>query len=206
MKVQTKKKVIFWSIIVVVGLFLLPWASKLTHATTSKPEPVPQQEQEQYQDQSQGQEQEQEQGQEQQMDQSMTGGTQTVSFVGQKQAFSANAPTVFSTAPCYVGKSGGIGVQGLNIGGGKATLDVQCELRETARMLISAGELELGVELLCLTDAASMLPEGRCHPHSDVEAALKAAQDRVAFLLNERAIDRVTCEESKDRIMEGCIK
>lgn len=173
---------------------------------TPPPEPEPGgqvQDQDQYQD--QGQDQQQDQGQEQSMG-DMTGGTQTVTFTSQKQAFSSNAPNVFSTAPCYIGMSAGIGLQGLNIGGGKSKLDVQCEIRETARMLIAAGELELGVKLLCLTDAASLLDEGACHPHTDVRQALKDAEANVQYLLNERSIDRAKCNEAKDRITEGCFK
>lgn len=171
------------------------------------------QEQDQYQDQWQEQDQWQDQTQDQVQDQAqeqsmgdMVGGSQSMTFKGAEQAMSANAPTVFSSAPCYVGGSAALGVKGLNIGGGRQVLDVQCELRETARMLISAGEVELGVMLLCLTKASAMLPEGACYPHGNVKAELKAAQDRVAFLLNERVIDRAKCKESKDRIAEGCRK
>lgn len=187
--------------IVVAVILTLVWVSIPAFATST---PKQEQDQKQYQGQEQDQSQGQEQGQDQYQDQSMgdmIGGTQTMSFKGVEQAFSANAPNVFATAPCYVGGSAAIGLKGLNIGGGKMKLDEQCELRETARMLIAAGEVELGVMMLCLTDAAQLLPA--CHPHTDVKASLKAAQDRVAFLLNERQIDRATCEESKDRIAEA---
>ncbi len=209
MKRTDKRKVLLYSAIIAVGFMFMPWAAQLTHATGGGNNDDMQQEQDQYQDQGQDQSQGQDQGQEQGQEQSMgdmTGGTQTMSFKGQKQAFSANAPNVFSTAPCYVGMSAGIGLQGLNIGGGKSKLDEQCELRETARMLIAAGEIELGVKMLCLTNAASLLGEGTCHPHNDVKAALKEAKANIKHLLTERDIDRQKCNESKSRITDGCYK
>ncbi len=133
----------------------------------------------------------------------MVGGSQTVEFNDVRQVHSANAPAIYSTSPCYVGGSAALGLAKINIGGGRAVVDRQCEMRETARILLSAGEVQLGVALLCMTEAGSLLGE-RCKYSADVRIQLAAARDRIAFLLNERAIDRKECNDSKNRIAAAC--
>ncbi len=133
----------------------------------------------------------------------MIGGTQSMEFNQVRQAHSANAPSVYATGPCFGGVSGAIGLPKVNFGGGKATRDEQCDMRETARMLIGAGEVELGVALLCMTESGSLLGDS-CAYTGHIRADLAAARDRIAFLLNEREIDRKNCEDSKDRIFKAC--
>lgn len=163
--------------------------------------------QNQYQDQHQKQVQEQTQQMEQEQSMGDQMNSQEMTLVAAEQAFSAIAPNVFATSPCFSGGSAALGLKGVNIGGGKAKRDPQCEMREVVRLFLAAGEIELGVSLLCMTDAAiANFKEGVCKPTGNIKASLKAAQDRVAFLLNERTIDRQECEQSKDRIMEGCVK
>ncbi len=190
-----RNTVLKWSAALIVALCLLPFAAQLTHASERY---APKQTQDQAQ--GQQQEQQQEQGQEQGQEQSLVGGTQTINNAA--QVHSAFAPSVFSTSPCYYGGSAAIGLKGVNIGGGRSKKDLQCEMRETAMALIGAGEVSLGVMLLCNTEAAASLGDA-CKPSVDLKARLAQLETRNQVLLAERAIDRQQCEDSKDRIAQG---
>ena len=98
-------------------------------ATEYYPPPPEPETQSQTQDQAQGQS--QSQGQEQGQDQWQTIGDQSnsqmVSFNSESYASSAIAPFVSATAPCVLGTSAALGLPQINIGGGKQTIDPECE-------------------------------------------------------------------------------
>ena len=190
-----------------VGVVLI-MAASIAYAGGMKeppPEPITLQQdqyQDQYQDQHQGQDQQQDQDQSQGQEQSMgdmTGGTQTMSFTNESQAHSAIAPNVFATAPCFKGGSGALGVKGFNIGGGRVTVDPECELRETARMLGALGERELAVMVVCKTKAAISALGAICKPNASKSDRIKELEGRIQFMLTERDIERAVCDESIER-------
>lgn len=55
---------------------------------------------------------------------------------------SAVAPPVYTTAPCYVGISAGVGIPGFSGSVGGAIYDKECEVRETVRLGLSSGNPE----------------------------------------------------------------
>lgn len=138
-----------------------------------------------------------------------SGNSQSVQFKSPstiKNTASGIAPAIFGSNPCVVGGSIGIGVPGFNGGFGKGKIDPQCELRETARIMIASGEQELGMMLLCATTAAvSVFPEGVCGSSLDTQGRVIELEGRIETLLAEREIDRQECNASKDRLTENCI-
>ena len=167
------------------------------------------------QEQHQGQNQNQHQDQSQNQDQYQTIGDvsndQSVTFTSPKDVTvrntaSAPSPAIFSSNPCAIGGSFGLGLPGGNIGGGKQKVDPQCELRETARILISAGEVELGIKMLCMSDAAMASLGDACVPSTNHQNRIAELENQVAVLLQEREFDRQECDDSKDRIIEACQK
>ena len=156
----------------------------------------------QEQDQAQAQDQSQAQAQDQSQSQTANneGNTQSVEF--EASANSAIAPNVFATSPCTVGGSGALGLKGVNIGGGKSTVDPECVRREEARLLNALGERELAVIHLCNSPGLAASLGDKCAP-TTTQAELR---ERIKLLLEEREIDRQTCKESKDRIAEACRK
>lgn len=167
---------------------------------------TPRQEQDQSQEQNQNQHQNQNQDQAQSQSMGDQANVQTTSFHSEQAVSSAIAPNVFSTSPCYVGGSGALGLKGVSIGGGKAKVDPQCELREAVRLLLAADEHELAVQALCTTDALRQALGDACQSSRSVREELAQAKANIRTLLKEREADRQTCNESKDRIAEACKK
>ena len=119
---------------------------------------------------------------------------------------SGNAPSVYPSGNCYGGWSVGLGVPGFNASGGKAVLDHQCDMRETARMFAALGERELGVMLLCMTDAAQSLPDcGPTRQFIDDYKALKA-QNELLFEDVTKTVERLerVCSDAVTRGFEAC--
>jgi len=164
--------------------------------------------QEQDQQQQMMQEQSQSQGQDQSQGQSQVANQdndQTISFGSPKQASSAIAPAVYSSNPCFYGKSGAIGFDRVNLGRGKQQRDEQCELREVVRLLLAAEERELAVTLLCSSDAANVLGD-TCIPHKNKQRRINSLEQHVRILQEERKINHAKCSEAKDRLLQGCAK
>jgi type II secretory pathway pseudopilin PulG len=195
-------------IITIFSLLLLSGLAFASPYTDSSSEEESGQEQDQFQNQYQDQEQSQDQYQDQTQTQTTEqANEQTVNFSSPstiRNTASAIPPNVFASAPCYTGASAGAGVPGFNISGGKTTLDPQCEIRETVRLLLAAGEQELAVELLCTTDAAAGM--AKCKSTLNVRQRVRDLEGRIQTILKERGIDKQKCEESKDRITEACRK
>ena len=129
-----------------------------------------------------------------------------LSFSNPRQAHSANAPSVYPSGNCYGGWSAGLGLPGVNLSGGKAVLDDQCDMRETARMFAAVGERELAVMLLCQTEAATYLPE--CGPTRQFIKDYKAikAQNELMQLDITRTVNRLerVCSDAVTRGFEAC--
>lgn len=160
----------------------------------------------QSQDQMQQQQQGQEQSQSQIADASNEGVNQTVNFGAKQQVASAIAPGIYATNPCALGGSAALGLKHVNLGGGKAKIDPECVKREVARLLGSFGERDLAVMMICSTEAAVAALGDQCVPHQLASQRITQLEDRINVLLVERAHDREVCNESKDRILEGCRK
>lgn len=94
--------------------------------------------------------------------QSSTGNV-TVKQKYDDQAPAVSAPAVMTSAPCFVGYSGGVSVAGFGVSGGTGTEDKNCTLRETSRILYSIGERNAAVRVMC-TDpiAAAALGTEKC--------------------------------------------
>jgi hypothetical protein len=129
-----------------------------------------------------------------------------VSFSQPRQAHSANAPSVYPSGNCYGGWSAGLGLPGVNVSGGKAVLDRQCDMRETARMFAAVGEREQAVMLLCLTDAGKLLPDcGPTRNFIDDYKALQAQRDMLFEDVTKLADDiKRHCTETSTRVFEIC--
>lgn len=121
---------------------------------------------------------------------------------------SGRAPSVYPSGNCYMGWSVGLGVPGFNAGGGKATLDPNCDARETARMFYQFGERDKAIRILCEQPAAKSLDV--CVPEQDYhrEIANLKAQNALLIEDNGRLSDQVRgyCKESADRSIAACVE
>ncbi len=186
-----------------VGALLITFSVLAFAGGTKEPPPPVTLEQEQLQ--SQTMMQDQSQAQDQRQDQSQTqsigdqSNSQSMTVATESQAHSAVAPSVFATAPCYVGGSAAIGLKGVNIGGGRVKVDPECELRETARLLGSLQERELAVMVVCKTKAAIAAIGDLCKPNASKSKRIKELEDRIRLMLTEREIDREVCDNSIER-------
>jgi len=166
--------------------------------------------QDQDQDQAQEQAQAQDQAQDQQQHQTQTttqdqANEQNISFSTPKQASSAIAPSVFGANPCYYGKSGAIGFDRVNLGGGKQLEDPNCAKLETARMLAALGERELGVEVVCATASAIEVLGDRCKATSGDQGLIEQIaflKEQNTALLAERQYDQAECDAKVERCEE----
>lgn len=144
--------------------------------------------------------------QQQQQQQQTQANEQSVAFSQVRQVASAIAPGVYSANPCYYGKSGAIGIDRLNLGGGKQMEDQNCAKLETARMLAALGEVELAIQVACATESAVAILGEKCKPSTTMKQQIKQLESDNAFLMRERDIDRKECTDSKNRIIESCQK
>ena len=142
---------------------------------------------------------------------SNAGNNQNVNFsspddITVRNTASGNAPSVYPSGNCYGGWSAGLGLPGFNVSGGKAQLDHQCDMRETARMFAAVGERELAVMLLCQTEAATYLPEcGPTRQFIEDYKALKAQNELLHQDVNKLADEiKSYCRESNDRVHKAC--
>jgi len=195
--------------ILMLALTLIPM---MALAGGRPPPPQPEQDQQQKQmqgqDQNQGQDQTQDQSQMQEANANNTGNTQVVNFsspddVTIRNTASANPPSVFGSHSCATGGSAGVGVPAFNISGGRQKIDPACVAREEARLLHAFGERELAVTYLCLSSASLQQHLGEACGPSVTQEELRR---RIDYILDEKAIADQKCEESKDRILEGCYK
>jgi hypothetical protein len=167
--------------------------------------------QDQHQRQAQGQSQHQSSEASASASASNAGNNQAVTFTSPdditlRNTASANAPSVYPSGNCYGGWSAGLGLPGVNLSGGKAVLDHQCDMRETARMFAAVGERELAVMLLCQTEAASYLPEcGPTRQFVEDYKALKAQNELLHDDVNKTVerLERV-CSDSVTKGFEAC--
>ena len=84
------------------------------------------------------------------------------------QAPAVSAPSVYTSAPCFVGVSGGVSVAGFGASGGSGIEDKNCTLRETARLLHGIGQKTAAVKVMCNDPlAAEALGPTKCPPRQD---------------------------------------
>lgn len=183
----------------------------------------PDNEQDQHQGQAQGQQQGQGQLQGQHQDANASadnaGNMQTLNVnsttpddITIRNTAAARIPNVNATSPCYYGWSGGLGIAGANIGGGKQKLDHECNIRETARTFAALGEIGQALIIACSSEAAKAALGDACglspgnvyvrvnEPVRYVErvtGALEATHD-----VSEEAVE--TCTESTNRAFKQC--
>lgn len=118
------------------------------------------QHQKQYQD--QGQDQGQSQTSNNVNDNSNAGNSQVTNFneaarpddITIRNTAAARIPNVTATSPCVYGWSGGLGIAGANIGGGKQKIDPECNIRETARTFAALGEIGQALIIACSSETA----------------------------------------------------
>lgn len=77
------------------------------------------------------------------------GNVSTGSVSVDDQAPAVSAPAVMTSAPCYVGVSGGASIVGLGVSFGNGVEDPGCTLRETARLLHGIGQRDAAVRVMC---------------------------------------------------------
>jgi hypothetical protein len=180
---------------------------------------------EQTQDQHQGQDQAQDQNQ------TATGGNASASQTqGNEQSLvvneskrpdditirntaAANMPNLTATSPCVVSWSGGLGIAGANLGGGKTKIDPECNIRETARTFAGLGEISQALIIACTSEVARAALGDACGITRDnvyvrvnetVRYVERATDDRPAVHdVSKEAVD--TCTESTTRAFEGCV-
>ena len=100
-----------------------------------------------------------------------------------------------------------MGAAGVNIGGGKSKRDIECDIRETSRLLAGLGEVKLAVELACQTEAAKMLP--RCG-FTNNNVYLRVNENHppappVTVHIDDSSKAQEICDESVDRAFEKCV-
>lgn len=131
---------------------------------------------------------------------------QNIDFSYPRQVASAIAPSIFASHPCAIGGAAALGVKNLNIGGGRAKIDPQCEIRETVRLLIGAGETDLAITLLCTTEAAAGLGAACAPTGGEAMKAMQATVDDLteqnAQLLSVREVDQAELETMRDSLAD----
>ncbi len=96
---------------------------------------------------------------------SVSTGNLSVSQDYDDQAPAVSAPSVYTSAPCFVGISGGVSVAGFGASGGSGIEDKNCTLRETARLLHGIGQKTAAVKVMCNDPlAAEALGPMKCPP------------------------------------------
>lgn len=83
-------------------------------------------------------------------------GSVSVSQDYDDQAPAVSAPSVYTSAPCFVGISGGVSVAGFGASGGSGIEDKKCTVRETSRILYAQGEREASVRTMCVEGLAAL--------------------------------------------------
>ena len=179
---------------------------------------------EQEQNQEQEQAQEQNQAQEQTANggaANATGGNNALTINGAarpdditiRNTAAANMPNLTATSPCVVSWSGGLGIAGANLGGGKTKIDPECNIRETARTFAGLGEISQALIIACTSEVARAALGDACGITRDnvyvrvnepVRYVERATNDRpTVHDVSKEAVD--TCTESTTRAFEGCV-
>lgn len=180
-------------------------------------------------DQTQTQDQGQHQGQDQGQDQTQTANASASQTQGNTQSINVNeaarpddikirntatapVPDYNATSPCFSGWSAGVGAAGVNLGGGKSKRDLECDKRETARLLGALGEVGLALKVACATEAAVAALGDACGMTSDnvyvrVNDPVRYVErvtgsDTAVHEVSEEAVE--TCTESTTRAFEKC--
>ncbi len=129
---------------------------------------------------------------------------------------SANMPNLTSTAPCVVSISGGLGLAGVNIGGGKTKIDPECNIRETARTFAGLGEVGLALTIACTSEVAKAALGDACGLTSNnvyvrvnetVRYVERATGGPTVHDISEQATRHATdiCSEATDRAFKSCV-
>lgn len=179
-------------------------------------------------DDDQTQTQDQDQGQHQGQDQTQTASASASQTQGNTQSINVNeaarpddikirntatapVPDYNATSPCFSGWSAGLGAAGVNLGGGKSKRDLECDKRETARLLGALGEVGLALKVACATEAAVAALGDACGMTSDnvyvrvndpVRYVERITGGETTHDVSEEAVD--TCTESTTRAFEKC--
>lgn len=85
-----------------------------------------------------------------------SGGNTTVSQDHDDPAPAIAPPAVQTSAPCFVGYSGGVSVAGFGASAGGGIEDRKCTVRETSRILHGQGEIEASVRVMCVDGLAAL--------------------------------------------------
>jgi hypothetical protein len=85
--------------------------------------------------------------------------SQAVSFDDRRQAPTLAPPAVYASGVCTLGVSGGLSVPGGSISGGKSRVDLECERRETARLIMALNP-RFALKMLCAAPSAVAVAVG----------------------------------------------
>lgn len=150
-----------------------------------------------------------------------TGGANSLTFNGAarpddikiRNTASANMPNLTATAPCVVSGSLGVGVAGVNVGGGKTKIDPECNIRETARTFAGLGEIGLALTIACTSEVAQAALGDACglsasnvyvRVNETVRYVERTTGGDTVHDVSDEAVD--TCTESTTRAFEKCAK
>ena len=95
---------------------------------------------------------------------SNAGNQQVTQYDYERQTASAYAPGIQPTTVCATGRSGGIQTSVVGITGGASGIDLQCDIRETARLFGELGYRETAALIACTSQAAVRAFNGRPCP------------------------------------------
>ncbi len=129
---------------------------------------------------------------------------------------SANMPNVTATSPCVYGWSGGLGIAGANIGGGKQKIDPECNIRETARTFAALGEIGQALLIACTSETAVAALGDACglsasnvyvRVNETVRYVERATGGDTAHDISDQATEHATevCSEATDRAFKSCV-
>ena len=199
---------------IIIALLLIPG---LAFATNRTPPPVSQE-----QDQHQAQEQDQHQAQEQEQAQTATASSSNdgVTVGGDTSNVENNSSNIVlvpnnNTENCLRVFGFAFGKDGTSGGFGVPWRSAACDYEQAADDAFAAGERELGWYWKCHNKSlyktfkekgeAKEAAIEQCHDKM-IGDRIKKLQSDLAFIQNERSIERQKCSEAKNRIIEGCSK
>ena len=177
------------------------------------PDPDPQ---EQSQGQAQGQEQSQEQSQDVTTEVNSEGGDATATGGnGGSVTFQAkdNTPNIFSgyiapSDPCMGGANGALSVPGFGIGGGKTTINPDCERREWFRVMMQSGHTEIAMKIWCASPYSKEAGMEFCNDYSTKPEGWQEKKESYSDMsqFNEKRFTAEECDEREGRKTLACLE
>lgn len=118
---------------------------------------------------------------------SNAGNQQVSNYDYARQTASAISPSIQPTTVCATGRSGAVQTQVFGVAGGTSGIDLQCEIRETARIFGELGYRETAALIACTSHAAVRAFNGRPCPVAPAAPADQSVTVRIEDVRAERA-------------------